>query len=99
MDENFALRRSLYGDEVIGKDNLQMISIAQKHNSAAKFSGSGGAIVGLCREPAKFSSVREELQAAGFVCVPLFANKAPPMKKATMSMSAFVPMVSDEGSK
>ena len=28
---------------------LKMVGIARKHNAAAKFPGSGGAVVGMCR--------------------------------------------------
>ena len=50
MDENFNTRRSIYGDAALGEANLQMIEIARKHGSSAKFSGSGGAVVGLCQD-------------------------------------------------
>eukprot|EP00731_Ephydatia_muelleri_P036726 Em0313g1a len=33
MDQNFDLRRKLYGDEVIGEANLLMVEIARKHGS------------------------------------------------------------------
>jgi glucuronokinase len=49
MDQNFALRRQMYGDDVIGQANLKAISIANKFNLSAKFTGSGGAIVCLNR--------------------------------------------------
>lgn len=38
-----------YGDKSIAPEMLKMIRIAHKHNAAAKFPGSGGAVVGLCR--------------------------------------------------
>jgi len=76
MDENFALRRKLYTDGALGDANLQMVGIAQKHGAAAKFSGSGGAVVGLCRDPSKKLALREELESAGFVFVELVANTA-----------------------
>jgi glucuronokinase len=38
-----------YGDKAIAPEMLKMVSIAQKHNAAAKFPGSGGAVVGMCR--------------------------------------------------
>ena len=91
MDENFALRRKLYTDPALGKDNLTMVGIAQKHNAGAKFSGSGGAIVGLCRDQSKFRALQEELQSEGFVCIPLVANHAPVSKRAS-SPSTFQPV-------
>jgi glucuronokinase len=47
MDANFDLRRSLYGDEVIGPQTLRLIAIAREHGCAAKLPGSGGAVIGL----------------------------------------------------
>jgi glucuronokinase len=47
MNENFNLRRQLYGDDVIGEQNITMINLARSHGMAAKFCGSGGCIVGM----------------------------------------------------
>lgn len=49
MDKNFNLRRKLYGDACLGWKNLRMIEIAREHGAAAKFPGSGGAILVCCR--------------------------------------------------
>ena len=38
--QNFSLRRNLYGDACIGKENLRMIEIGQKFGAACKFPGS-----------------------------------------------------------
>lgn len=67
MDQNFDLRRKLYGDDVIGEANLLMVDIARKHNSSAKFPGSGGAVIGMCRDPSKKMALMQELQEYGFV--------------------------------
>ena len=45
MRTNFAWRRRMYGDLVVGARNIEMIEIAAAHGFAAKFTGSGGAIV------------------------------------------------------
>ncbi|KAJ3042015.1 hypothetical protein HDV00_008307 [Rhizophlyctis rosea] len=47
MNENLNTRQKLYGDRVIGDRNLEMIRIARQYGHAAKFSGSGGCVVGL----------------------------------------------------
>jgi len=47
MRENFKLRRTIYGDACLGADNIRMVEIAASLGAAAKFSGSGGAIVGM----------------------------------------------------
>uniref|UniRef100_A0A8C7KE49 Glucuronokinase with putative uridyl pyrophosphorylase n=1 Tax=Oncorhynchus kisutch TaxID=8019 RepID=A0A8C7KE49_ONCKI len=48
MDENFALRRSVYTEDCLGPGNLKMVQLARQFGSAAKLPGSGGAVVGLC---------------------------------------------------
>jgi len=45
MNKNFNLRRKLYGDKVVGRDNIKMVDLARSLGAAAKFPGSGGAIV------------------------------------------------------
>ena len=47
QNENFDRRRELYGDKVIGEDNLEMVTIPRDIGCSSKFSGSGGAIVGI----------------------------------------------------
>jgi len=49
MDQNFATRRGLYGDGPLGQKNLEMVEICKRCGAAAKFPGSGGAVLGLCR--------------------------------------------------
>ena len=46
--DDCVIYRSIYGDAALGQANLQMIETARRFGSAAKFPGSGGAIVGLC---------------------------------------------------
>jgi len=48
MDKNFNLRRMVYTEECIGARNLEMIETARQFSSCAKFTGSGGAVVGIC---------------------------------------------------
>lgn len=52
MRSNFALRRSMFGDAALGATNLRMIAVAERVGAAAKFTGSGGAIVALCPDGA-----------------------------------------------
>lgn len=42
------LDRSIFGDAALGDTNLQMIATARSVGAAAKFTGSGGAIIALC---------------------------------------------------
>ncbi|XP_062506583.1 uncharacterized protein LOC134183132 [Corticium candelabrum] len=67
MNDNFDLRRKVYGDKALGSRNLEMIEVARKHGSAAKFPGSGGAVIGLCLDPQCQASMKEELLERGFV--------------------------------
>ncbi|KAJ3111183.1 Multidrug resistance-associated protein 1 [Physocladia obscura] len=47
MDRNFEIRRLVYGDRVVGARNLAVVNVAREFGYAAKFSGSGGCILGL----------------------------------------------------
>ncbi|CBY18920.1 unnamed protein product [Oikopleura dioica] len=69
MDKNFEQRRILYGDACLGDDNLKLISIAKEHGASAKFSGSGGAIVGLLLEESKEDQMKRAFQKSGFVYI------------------------------
>ncbi|XP_057695357.1 glucuronokinase with putative uridyl pyrophosphorylase isoform X2 [Corythoichthys intestinalis] len=70
MDQNFELRRSVYSDECLGPGNLKMVALAKQFGSAVKLPGSGGAVVGLCLDPAKLVEMRQAFQEAGCVfCV------------------------------
>lgn len=48
MDRNFDLRREMFGDAALGETNLKMVATARSVGAAAKFTGSGGAVVALC---------------------------------------------------
>ncbi len=43
--KNFSMRRRLYGDAVVGEKNIAVVMIIESHGMAAKFTGSGGAIL------------------------------------------------------
>lgn len=47
MEQNFAMRRALYGDAVVGARNIDMVSVAKTYGLSAKFTGSGGALLCL----------------------------------------------------
>jgi len=47
MSLNFATRRKLYGDHVVGPKNIAMVELANSLGLSAKFTGSGGALVCL----------------------------------------------------
>lgn len=66
MDRNFDLRRRIYGDEVIGEGNLEMIGMARDFGLPAKFTGSGGAITGVLSEGVDVTEVRRAFEARGY---------------------------------
>ena len=51
MSENFAIRHYLYGDDVIGEENLRCIRELHSAGFGAKFAGSGGAIIAAPYHP------------------------------------------------
>jgi len=66
MNRNFDLRRRLYGDDSLGKHNLEMVQIARDAGLPAKFPGSGGAIVGTYDDPARLEFAAEAFRQSGY---------------------------------
>ena len=64
LNENFDTRFSIYGKEALGPANLEMIDIARRHGSCAKFSGSGGAVFGVCLDDKKKVSLNNIIIAS-----------------------------------
>jgi len=61
MEKNFALRRKMYGDAVVGTRNIELVKLAKEQGMAAKFSGSGGAVVCMrIVEEASFNSAKKK---------------------------------------
>lgn len=50
MDKNFSMRRKLYGDAVVGQNNIRVVELANHRGFGAKFTGSGGAIICLRKD-------------------------------------------------
>lgn len=77
MSSNFDLRRNTYGDSVVGASNLRMVELARQHHCAAKFPGSGGAIVGMwngqdaSEERRDLLNLRRALESEGYVFIEL----------------------------
>jgi glucuronokinase len=59
LNENFDLRRRLYK---ISQGNLDMVETARDCGASAKFTGSGGAIVGTYEDDAMFDRLRAALE-------------------------------------
>jgi glucuronokinase len=62
MDANFNLRRKLFQ---LDARNVDMVERARSVGAHAKFSGSGGAIVGVYEDDAMFSRLTEVMRLAG----------------------------------
>lgn len=60
IDNNFALRRQLYGDDVVGHSNILAAQTANAFGLAAKFTGSGGAFLLLKRDGSGWLSEDQE---------------------------------------
>ncbi|KAL9323287.1 hypothetical protein ACSQ67_008144 [Phaseolus vulgaris] len=72
MNQNFDLRRSMFGDDALGDLNIKMIEVARKVGAASKFTGSGGAVVAFCPEgTSQVKLLEDECQKAGFVIQPI----------------------------
>ncbi|PKA63166.1 Glucuronokinase 1 [Apostasia shenzhenica] len=73
MNHNFDLRRAMFGDDVLGDVNIKMIETARSVGAAAKFTGSGGAVVAFCPGGDDQAKLLENAcHEAGFVVQPVF---------------------------
>lgn len=66
MNMNFDLRRKIYGDDTIGKRNIQMIEVAHSLGAPAKFPGSGGAVIGMYEDEKQCDKLRKAYLNLGF---------------------------------
>lgn len=62
MDANFDMRARLYH---LSEGNLRMVQAARDAGASAKFSGSGGAIVGICPDEDTFNRLNANLSPYG----------------------------------
>jgi glucuronokinase len=58
INENFDLRRKLIP---ISKGNIEMVELARSVGASAKFTGSGGAIIGTYKDEVMFSNLKNIL--------------------------------------
>jgi glucuronokinase len=66
LNENFDLRRRLYK---ISKGNLDMVEAARSVGASAKFTGSGGAIVGTYEDDAMFDRICSVMEPMGIAVI------------------------------
>ncbi len=65
----FALRRKIFGDNVLGKHNLRMVEIVESFGLCATTCGSGGAIAGVMADPDKHTAMAKALNEEGYRCM------------------------------
>ncbi|MFA6714631.1 MAG: hypothetical protein WCS27_04605 [Victivallaceae bacterium] len=63
LNRNFDLRQEVC--TTISPKNKRMVNLARESGASAKFTGSGGAIIGTYKDEAMFCSLREKLNAEG----------------------------------
>ncbi len=66
MDENFDKRKEIFP---ISRKNLEMVHLARSVGASAKFSGSGGAIVGVYEDEKMFKNLKEALAEIGAIVI------------------------------
>jgi len=62
VNENFDLRRKIVR---ISKGNIEMVELARSVGASAKFTGSGGAVIGICENDLMFNKLKNKLNANG----------------------------------
>ena len=67
---------------------MKMIAIARQFDAAAKFSGSGGAIVGLLTDESKKTKMKETFNKNGFVYLGLHKCIFPEKKSCMFRLDA-----------
>lgn len=76
LDKNFNKRRSLYH---ISEGNICMVETARAQGASAKFTGSGGAIVGTYKDQKMFDRLKKEFSKLGIKIIkPRIAEATPP---------------------
>ncbi|XP_057982716.1 glucuronokinase 1-like [Malania oleifera] len=72
MNHNFNLRRNMFGDDVLGALNIEMVEVARRVGAASKFTGSGGAVIAFCPDgPSQVKALEEACKKAGFIVLPV----------------------------
>jgi glucuronokinase len=66
LNENFDLRRRLFK---LSKGNIDMVEAARYCGASAKFTGSGGAIVGTYDDDAMFEKLKATLEPLSVVVI------------------------------
>lgn len=62
INENFDLRKKTIR---ISEGNVEMVELARSVGASAKFTGSGGAVIGICEDDLMFNKLKNKLNANG----------------------------------
>lgn len=64
--------RRMFGDDVLGALNIEMVDVARRFGAASKFTGSGGAVIAFCPDgPSQVKHLEDACQKAGFIIQPV----------------------------
>ncbi|MCS7254456.1 MAG: hypothetical protein RMK18_11080 [Armatimonadota bacterium] len=66
MNRNFDIRRSILGDEAIGRDNIEMIELGRELGAPTSFPGSGGSIIGIYWDDEHLERLKKAYTDAGY---------------------------------
>ena len=62
----------MFEEDALGELNVKMVEVAQSVGAAAKFTGSGGAVVAFCPDgPSQVKLLEDACQKAGFIVEPV----------------------------
>ncbi|CAF1784575.1 unnamed protein product [Brassica napus] len=72
LNKDYTKLKELMNHECLGAMNIEMVEVARKIGAAAKFTGSGGAVVAFCPDgPSQVKLLEEECKKAGFIVEPV----------------------------
>lgn len=81
----------MFGDAALGALNIEMVEVARRVGAAAKFTGSGGAVVAFCPDgPSQVEALTDACKKAGFsiVAVKVVPSLLNEIDMRTLSKSA-----------
>lgn len=68
----------MFGDDALGEMNIRMVEVTRSVGAAAKFTGSGGAVVAFCpRGEDQCNKLQEACHNVGFSCVRIVVASSP----------------------
>ncbi|KAF2576472.1 hypothetical protein F2Q70_00006147 [Brassica cretica] len=72
LNKDYTKLKQLMNRVCLGAMNIEMVEVARKIGAAAKFTGSGGAVVAFCPDgPSQVKLLEEECKKSGFIVEPV----------------------------